>query len=194
MEVFLTILTALLTLGLILVCAFMVIVILMQRASSNAGLGSALGGGAAESAFGGATSNVLIRATVTAAVIFFVLAYALHLLYLGTDTSRPELKDLPTGVTGVVDPKADEADTTEASSMTPTVNATQEPGDFAPEVSGAFEDALDSLDLPDLQDAAATEDTPAGASSEDVAETIEAAVETAPTTDLTESPALPAAE
>ncbi|MGF1449729.1 MAG: preprotein translocase subunit SecG [Opitutales bacterium] len=112
MEVFLTILTALLTLVLVLVSAFMVIVILMQRASSNAGLGSALGGGAAESAFGGATSNVLIKATVTAAIIFFVLAYLLHLLYLGTATGEVEAKDLPTGITGVIDPGSSVADLT----------------------------------------------------------------------------------
>ncbi len=138
MDVFLTILTALLTLVLVIVSGFMVIVILMQRASSNAGLGSALGGGAAESAFGGATTNVLIKATVTAAIVFFVLAYVLHLLYLGTATSEVEAKDLPTGITGVVDPGASMTDATPEDTVTiPAI------GDVTPDA--AFEGVLESL-------------------------------------------------
>ena len=38
---------------LILVCIIGVLVILMQRPSANAGMGAALGGGAAETVFGG---------------------------------------------------------------------------------------------------------------------------------------------
>ena len=43
-------------------------------------LGLALGGGAAEAAFGADTSNVLSKSTIYAAVIFFVLAFGLSYL------------------------------------------------------------------------------------------------------------------
>lgn len=64
---------------LILVCAFVILIVLMQRASSNAGLGSALGGGAMESALGGGASNVLTKGTVLGASLFFLIAFGLYL-------------------------------------------------------------------------------------------------------------------
>ncbi len=66
---------------LLLVCVIMTVIILMQRSSANAGMGTALGGGAAESVFGGETANVLLKNTVIVAVLFFVLSFG---LYLGT--------------------------------------------------------------------------------------------------------------
>src|ERR1700677_3015681 len=74
-------LIALFTVILLLVCAFMTVIILMQRSSANAGMGTALGGGAAESVFGGETANVLLKNTIIVAVLFFVLSFG---LYLGT--------------------------------------------------------------------------------------------------------------
>jgi len=44
-----------------------------------------MGGGMAESAFGGETSNVLTKATINAAIAFFVLSF---LLYLGNVYQR----------------------------------------------------------------------------------------------------------
>ncbi len=79
-----TILIALFTVVLLLVCAFMVLIILMQRASSNAGLGSALGGSAMESALGGGAGNVLTRGTVLASTLFFVIAFCLYLAHMAT--------------------------------------------------------------------------------------------------------------
>ena len=73
------ILLGLFTVVLILVSAFLVLIILMQRASANSGMGSALGGGAAESALGGEAGNVLTKLTVKAAVVFFVVAFGLYL-------------------------------------------------------------------------------------------------------------------
>lgn len=70
---------ALVTVVLVITCLFMVLVILMQRAKSDGGVGAALGGGMAESAFGGETGNVLSKATTYAAVLFFVLAFGLYL-------------------------------------------------------------------------------------------------------------------
>ena len=61
-------------------CAFMGLVIMMQR-SKQEGLGAAFGGGFTESVWGAQTSNVLVKATVWAAIIFFVLSISLARLY-----------------------------------------------------------------------------------------------------------------
>jgi preprotein translocase subunit SecG len=74
-------LIVLFTVILLLLCVFMTVIILMQRSSANAGMGTALGGGAAESVFGGETANVLLKNTVIVAVLFFLLSFG---LYLGT--------------------------------------------------------------------------------------------------------------
>ncbi len=78
----LNILISLLTFVLILVSLFMVLVILMQRANTNSGMGSAFGGGVAESAFGAETTNVLVKATKWSAAAFFVIALVLFLMHL----------------------------------------------------------------------------------------------------------------
>jgi preprotein translocase subunit SecG len=72
MSVFLTILTVVL----IFVSLFLILVVLAQK-SKDGGMGAALGGGAAEAAFGADTSNVLSKSTIWAAVLFFVLAFIL---------------------------------------------------------------------------------------------------------------------
>lgn len=64
----------------VLDCAFMGLVIMMQR-SKQEGLGAAFGGGFTESVWGAQTSNVLVKATVWAAIIFFVLSITLARLY-----------------------------------------------------------------------------------------------------------------
>ena len=74
-----SILLGILTFVLILVSIFLVLIVLMQK-SKDGGIGSALGGGAAEAAFGADTNNVLVQATKYSAILFFVLAF---LLYLG---------------------------------------------------------------------------------------------------------------
>ena len=68
----------LLTAVLILVSIFLILVVLAQKAKDG-GMGAALGGGAAEAAFGAETGNVLSKSTIYAAVIFFVLAFTLYL-------------------------------------------------------------------------------------------------------------------
>ena len=72
------ILLGILTFVLILVSVFIVLVVLAQKAKDG-GMGAALGGGAAEAAFGAETGNVLSKSTIYAAVIFFVLAFMLYL-------------------------------------------------------------------------------------------------------------------
>ena len=82
-----TFLIALFSVVLVLVCLFVTLLVLMQKPSANSGMGAALGGGAAEQAFGGEATNVLTRGTIYAIIAFFVLSFA---LYLGTiSASQP---------------------------------------------------------------------------------------------------------
>ena len=76
-----TLFISLLTLALLLISAFVVLLVLMQRTSQSGGMGAALGGGAAESAFGSDTSNVLTKGTIYGIISFFVVALVLYLLY-----------------------------------------------------------------------------------------------------------------
>lgn len=73
-----SILLGILTVILIFVSLFIVLVVLAQK-SKDGGMGAALGGGAAEAAFGADTTNVLSKSTIYASIIFFVLAFALYL-------------------------------------------------------------------------------------------------------------------
>lgn len=73
-----SIVLGILTFVLILVSLFIVLVVLMQK-SKDGGMGAALGGGAAEAAFGADTGNVLSRSTIYASILFFVLAFVLYL-------------------------------------------------------------------------------------------------------------------
>lgn len=73
-----SIVLGILTFILILVSIFLVLVVLAQK-TKDGGIGSALGGGAAEAAFGAETTNVLTKATKYSAILFFVLAFALYL-------------------------------------------------------------------------------------------------------------------
>lgn len=103
-----SIVLGILTFILILVSLFLILVVLAQRAKSDGGMGSALGGGMAESAFGGETGNVLTKATINAAIAFFVLSF---LLYLGNVYQRNHggaaagaLPNIPMPVTSPVAP------------------------------------------------------------------------------------------
>jgi preprotein translocase subunit SecG len=69
---------------LILISGFVVLVILMQRPSANAGLGSALGGGAAESALGAQAGDILTKITMYGCVAFFITAFGLYLGFMAT--------------------------------------------------------------------------------------------------------------
>src|SRR5437588_7397611 len=63
-----------------LVALLMILVILMQRPKSE-GLGAAFGGGVTENIFGAQTTNVLTKFTGWLAAIFFLLTFALSILY-----------------------------------------------------------------------------------------------------------------
>ena len=86
----------------VFVALLMVLVILMQRPKSE-GLGAAFGGGVTENIFGAQTTNVLTKITGWLAAIFFLLTFALSILYAhkGNTQSglRKELmKDVPPAV------------------------------------------------------------------------------------------------
>lgn len=75
-----SVLISIFTFVLVLISLFLVLIILMQRAKTDGGMGAALGGGFAESAFGADSGNVLTKATINSAIAFFVVTF---LLYLG---------------------------------------------------------------------------------------------------------------
>ncbi|MEN9653112.1 MAG: hypothetical protein RL303_832 [Verrucomicrobiota bacterium] len=83
--------------ALFLVCVLVVLVILMQRPSANAGMGAALGGGAAETVFGGESANVLSKMTTTLTVILFILSFGLYLGFVARE--KPTVKALDAAAT-----------------------------------------------------------------------------------------------
>lgn len=85
------ILIVLLSLVLLLTAFGLIFLVLMQRASTDGGMGTAFGGGVTESAFGADTGNVLTRFTRYAVVLFFVLSFVLYLLYI--KDHQPEVSD-----------------------------------------------------------------------------------------------------
>src|SRR2546423_7197061 len=64
----------------ILIALLMVLVLLTQRPKSE-GLGAAFGGGVTENIFGAQTTNVLVKFTGLLTGMFFVLTFALSVLY-----------------------------------------------------------------------------------------------------------------
>lgn len=78
----------------VFVALLMVLLILMQRPKSE-GLGAAFGGGVTENIFGAQTTNVLTKMTAWLAGVFFLLTFALSVLYahksMGDSALRREL-------------------------------------------------------------------------------------------------------
>lgn len=75
------ILIYILTFFMILDCLLLGLLVLMQLPKKDAGMGTAFGGGAADALFGAGSGNVLTKATKFTAVIFFVLAIVLSILW-----------------------------------------------------------------------------------------------------------------
>lgn len=82
---------SLLTLVLILISAFVILLVLMQRTSQSGGMGAALGGGAAESAFGSDTNNILTKSTIYGIIAFFLVALSLFLIYQSKAADRSQV-------------------------------------------------------------------------------------------------------
>lgn len=84
------------TFVLILVSLFLVLVVLMQKAKSD-GAVAALGSSGMESTFGAETGNVLSKATINAAILFFVLSFGLYLAQVYQSKHREAAENkLPT--------------------------------------------------------------------------------------------------
>jgi preprotein translocase subunit SecG len=83
-----TFLIAIFSVLLVLVCFFVTLLVLMQKPSANSGMGAALGGGAAEQAFGGEAGNVLTKGTIYAIIAFFVISFGLYLGQLATRSDQ----------------------------------------------------------------------------------------------------------
>jgi preprotein translocase subunit SecG len=70
----------LLTVGLVLDCLVLILLVLIQLPKKEAGAGLAFGGAATDALFGAGSGNMLTKITKYAAGIFFVLAIGLGLL------------------------------------------------------------------------------------------------------------------
>ncbi|MEO0039750.1 MAG: hypothetical protein RIS38_698 [Verrucomicrobiota bacterium] len=107
--------------ALFLVCLLVVLVILMQRPSANAGMGAALGGGAAETVFGGESANVLSKMTTTLTVILFILSFGLYLGFVARE--KPTVKALDAAATAPATPAPVPAAATTPAAPAPTAPA-----------------------------------------------------------------------
>jgi len=95
-----------LTLLLIFICIVVVMLIMIQRTSG--GMGSALGGGAADQVLGAGSAAQLTKMTVWGILGFFILSFALYALYQGEAgdadkllrTGEPPALQPSTGSTG----------------------------------------------------------------------------------------------
>lgn len=126
----------LLTFVLILVTLFMMLVILMQRPNTNAGMGAAFGGGVTESTFGAETTNILTQATKWSAIAFFGVALLLYILYLAQvqPDAEPDVS-LPDVVSSEAAAEGAETDAMPNLLTTPTVEASEIPASEAPVVT-----------------------------------------------------------
>ena len=126
------------TFFLILVSLFLVLLVLMQKAKNDGGMGAALGGGATEATFGADTGNVLTKATINSAIAFFVLSLGLYLGHIHMRNSAAA----------------------EAGSALPDIEA---PAgglpDFAPAAEDAMSDGAAPTVIAPVLDAPATEET-----------------------------------
>jgi preprotein translocase subunit SecG len=125
-----SILIGIFTFVLIIVSVFLVLVVLAQKAKTDGGMGATLGGGATEAAFGADTGNVLTKATINAAILFFVLTFALYLghIYVAKHAKSTE------GQLPVIDVPAAPATATPA---VETPAATTAPAVSLPSTTGA---------------------------------------------------------
>jgi len=120
-----SILIGIFTFVLILISVFLVLVVLAQKAKTDGGMGATLGGGATEAAFGADTGNVLTKATINAAVAFFVLTFALYLSHIYVAKHAAATEGLLPAITVPTAASATEAalptDTTDTGAAAPTV-------------------------------------------------------------------------
>jgi protein translocase SecG subunit len=108
-ETMVTFFVIVLSIVLILLSLFSVLIILMQRPSEDAGMGSALGGGAVTSIFGGEAGNILHRWTVVSTILFFILSLILSMLYMAREGEKEVIMDVIASPSDMFTPAQDEA-------------------------------------------------------------------------------------
>lgn len=145
------------TLVLVLTAFLMVLAILMQRPRSDSGLGAALGGGgAAESAFGAESGNILSKSTLYFSVIFFVVSFGLYLGYMYThykpvsDTRQLPEMIAPDGSAEVVPESEVAPSDVEESEVAPEVSEEAEvPAETSQEETILEQESSDEVPLED---------------------------------------------
>ena len=139
-----TLFISLLTLALLLISAFVVLLVLMQRTSQSGGMGAALGGGAAESAFGSDTSNVLTKGTIYGIISFFVVALVLYLLY--QSISEEQLEGAGTDLLIVPEMEAPQVEETQSNIISEGADATSVEMTTAEDLLGTMREMNDSAE------------------------------------------------
>ena len=100
-----------LKLFLIVNCAVLVLLVLIQLPKKDAGAGLAFGGGAADALFGAGSGNALTKITKYSAIIFFVLALVIGMMqdrsHLGnTAAFEKQLQQIQTQPSATTPPPA----------------------------------------------------------------------------------------
>ncbi|MBC8040138.1 MAG: preprotein translocase subunit SecG [Opitutaceae bacterium] len=122
-----SILIGIFTFVLILISVFLVLVVLAQKAKSDGGMGASLGGGATEAAFGADTGNVLTKATINAAIAFFVLTFGLYLGHIYVSKHAKSSEGALPAIPVPAAPAAPAAAATPAAPAVPAVEAAPDP-------------------------------------------------------------------
>lgn len=140
-----SILAGILLILLVFLSLFMVLIILMQRGSTQGGLGAAMGGGMAESALGAEAATTLSKLTTRVAIGFFVLTFSSYLLILAVDKQEeeagamPEI-DIPAAVT-----TSEESATDVLSGLTESIESAATEGEEATdEAAATLDDIVES--------------------------------------------------
>jgi preprotein translocase subunit SecG len=113
----------------VLVCAFMILVVLMQRPRSE-GLGSAFGGGITDNVFGSQTTNVLAKFTTWMGIAFFAITLLLSILTAKANSGKSAIQKkllsepVPAAVSTPAPTSASTPEATPAVEATPVVEAT----------------------------------------------------------------------
>lgn len=123
----------------VLVCAFMILVVLMQRPRSE-GLGSAFGGGITDNVFGSQTTNVLAKFTTWMGIAFFAITLLLSILTAKANSGKTAIQKkllsepVPAAVSTPRPAAPSTPEATPTASATPVTEPAQETPKATPEV------------------------------------------------------------
>lgn len=126
----------------VLVCAFMILVVLMQRPRSE-GLGSAFGGGITDNVFGSQTTNVLAKFTTWMGIAFFAITLLLSILTAKANSGKTAVQKkllsepVPATVSTPTPAAPSTPEATPTASATPVTEPAQETPKATPELETA---------------------------------------------------------